>query len=47
MCEGGIRRLGAIPRIRMIDVAPTVAALLGVDLADVAGLAIAGVLRRQ
>jgi hypothetical protein len=40
----GIRKLGAIPRIRMIDVAPTLAAILGVALPDTDGLAIAGIL---
>jgi predicted AlkP superfamily pyrophosphatase or phosphodiesterase len=40
----GIRRLGTIPVIRMVDIAPTIAALLGVDLPDAEGNAIMGIL---
>jgi predicted AlkP superfamily pyrophosphatase or phosphodiesterase len=40
----GIRPLGAIPRIRMVDVAPTIAALLGFELPDAEGNAIVGIL---
>jgi predicted AlkP superfamily pyrophosphatase or phosphodiesterase len=40
----GIRPLGAVPRLRMIDVAPTIAALLRVTLPDAEGLTIAGIL---
>jgi predicted AlkP superfamily pyrophosphatase or phosphodiesterase len=40
----GIRPLGAIPRMRMIDIAPTVAALLGIDLPDAHGFALVGLL---
>ena len=43
----GIKSLGAIPRIRMIDIAPTVAALLGVELPGADGLAIAGVIEAE
>jgi predicted AlkP superfamily pyrophosphatase or phosphodiesterase len=42
----GIRPLGVIPVIRMIDIAPTIASLLGVDLPDADGIPIAGVLER-
>ena len=42
----GIRALGAIPPIRMIDIGPSVAALLGINLADADGIAVAGILRR-
>jgi predicted AlkP superfamily pyrophosphatase or phosphodiesterase len=40
----GIRPLGTIPVIRMVDIAPTIAALLGVDLPDAEGNAIMGIL---
>ena len=39
-----IRRLGAIPVIRMVDIAPTIAASLGVELPDAEGNAIMGIL---
>jgi predicted AlkP superfamily pyrophosphatase or phosphodiesterase len=39
----GVRPLGALPRIRMIDIAPTVAALLGVELPAARGVPVAGV----
>ncbi len=42
----GIRPLGAIPRMRMIDIAPTVAALLGIDLPEALGFAMVGLLER-
>jgi predicted AlkP superfamily pyrophosphatase or phosphodiesterase len=42
----GIRAFGEIPRIRMIDIAPTVAALLGIQLPDAEGSAIAGILKK-
>jgi hypothetical protein len=41
----GVRRGGVIPRIRMIDIAPTIAALLGVKLPDAEGQPIGGVLK--
>jgi predicted AlkP superfamily pyrophosphatase or phosphodiesterase len=42
----GVRAFGEIPRIRMIDIAPTVAALLGVQLPDAEGSAIVGILKK-
>jgi hypothetical protein len=42
----GIRRTGAIPRVRMIDVGPTIAAALGLTLLDAEGRPIKEVLRR-
>ena len=39
----GIRPLGAIPAIRMVDIAPTIAALLGLDLPEAEGIPIAGI----
>jgi predicted AlkP superfamily pyrophosphatase or phosphodiesterase len=41
----GVRPLGSIPVIRMVDIAPTVAALLGVELPDADGSPIQGVLK--
>jgi hypothetical protein len=41
----GIRRAGAIPRVRMIDVGPTIAAALGLTLPDAEGRPIEGVFR--
>lgn len=41
----GIRQAGAIPRIRMVDIAPTIAALLGLKLPDADGIPIAGILK--
>jgi predicted AlkP superfamily pyrophosphatase or phosphodiesterase len=40
----GIRPLGAIPDIRMVDIAPTIARLLGVELPDADGNPIMGIL---
>ena len=40
----GIRPLGTIPVIRMVDIAPTIAALLGVELPEADGNPIMGVL---
>ena len=40
----GIRPLGVIPPIRMVDVAPTIATLLGLELAEADGIAIAGII---
>jgi predicted AlkP superfamily pyrophosphatase or phosphodiesterase len=40
----GIRPLGTIPVIRMVDIAPTVAALLGVELPEADGNPIMGIL---
>lgn len=39
----GIRPLGAIPVIRMVDIAPTIASLLGLDLPDAEGIPILGI----
>jgi predicted AlkP superfamily pyrophosphatase or phosphodiesterase len=39
----GVRKSLRIPRVRMIDVAPTVAALLGVELSEATGLPIVGI----
>ena len=39
----GIRPLGTIPVIRMVDIAPTIAALLGVELPEAEGNPIMGV----
>jgi len=43
----GVRAGVAMPLARQIDIAPTVAALLGIDLGDVDGIAIRGVLSRD
>jgi predicted AlkP superfamily pyrophosphatase or phosphodiesterase len=40
----GIRPLGTIPVIRMVDIAPTIAALLGVELPEADGNPIMGIL---
>jgi predicted AlkP superfamily pyrophosphatase or phosphodiesterase len=40
----GIRALGAIPVIRMVDIAPTVAALMGFELPDADGIPIVGII---
>jgi predicted AlkP superfamily pyrophosphatase or phosphodiesterase len=40
----GIRPLGAIPVIRMVDIAPTIAALLGVEMPEAEGNPIRGIL---
>lgn len=42
----GIRALGRIPVIRMVDIAPTIAALLGLDLPGADGNAVMGILER-
>lgn len=41
----GIRPLGAVPVIRMVDIAPTIAALLGVELPEAEGNPIMGILK--
>jgi predicted AlkP superfamily pyrophosphatase or phosphodiesterase len=41
----GIRPLGTIPVIRMVDIAPTIAALLGVELPHAEGNPIMGILK--
>jgi predicted AlkP superfamily pyrophosphatase or phosphodiesterase len=39
-----IRPLGAVPAIRMVDIAPTIAALLGLDLPAADGIPIVGII---
>ncbi|HUQ29034.1 MAG TPA: ectonucleotide pyrophosphatase/phosphodiesterase [Usitatibacter sp.] len=39
----GIRPLGVIPLIRMVDIAPTIASLLGIELPNAEGIAILGI----
>jgi predicted AlkP superfamily pyrophosphatase or phosphodiesterase len=43
----GVRQFGKIPTIRMIDIAPTVAAILGLNLPDADGVPIAGILTKK
>jgi predicted AlkP superfamily pyrophosphatase or phosphodiesterase len=43
----GVRKGQRVPLVRMLDVAPTVAALLGVELNGAAGLPIAGILESR
>jgi predicted AlkP superfamily pyrophosphatase or phosphodiesterase len=43
----GIRRVGLIPTVRMIDIAPTIAALLKLDLPDAVGLPMTGILEAE
>jgi predicted AlkP superfamily pyrophosphatase or phosphodiesterase len=40
----GVRRTGQVPPVRMVDVAPTIAALLGLGLPDSVGLPMVGIL---
>jgi predicted AlkP superfamily pyrophosphatase or phosphodiesterase len=40
----GIRPLGSIPPIRMVDIAPTIALLLGLELPEADGIPIAGLI---
>lgn len=47
MSGAGVRTGLRVPLVRMLDVAPTVAALLGVELQGAAGLPIAGILESR
>jgi hypothetical protein len=45
MCGAGVRRGVQLPETRTLDVAPTIAALLGLELAKAEGQPIAGALK--